>query len=450
MSGIVGKNLGRGSGVVAATPVGADAVSGSNVADDAIGAEHLADNAVGLAALAGGTDGQIITYDASGDPVAVGPGSDGQVLTSTGAGSPPAFEDASGGDKRNYIIDGDFTQWPEGTSAATATNDKYSSALFESQISNDGTITVERSTSVPTVAQSSHQSAYSWLAKCTGTDASIGAGQYARFRYHITGSDFAHLHKQQVTISFWAKTAAANSGDTYYFVLTNSAQVRSYVQNFAPTSSWTKFTYTITLDSGGTWLFTEADIGMKFEIILAAGSTHDNATIGSWVDTGQQEWWASGTAISNFLDSTSNEFYLSQVGLYLGSSAPNFTSPPVSTVINQVQYYVQDLLNGDSDQILGSGQHIGASADNAQLRVAMHWQRKRINNSTISTHSTTTYYNVVWENNENDVSSITGIYNIGPTGCDFRVNHAGAATVGRGGLARSSNASATFLIDARH
>ncbi|MGB1906757.1 MAG: hypothetical protein ACPHN3_05465, partial [Spongiibacter sp.] len=36
--------------------------------------------------------GQIITYDASGNPSVVGPGSDGQVLTSTGAGSPPAFE----------------------------------------------------------------------------------------------------------------------------------------------------------------------------------------------------------------------------------------------------------------------------------------------------------------------------------------------------------------------
>ena len=46
--------------------------------------------------MAGGTDGQIITYDASGDPVAVGPGTDGQVLTSTGAGSPPAFETAAG------------------------------------------------------------------------------------------------------------------------------------------------------------------------------------------------------------------------------------------------------------------------------------------------------------------------------------------------------------------
>ena len=57
------------------------------------GSLTIADNAVTLAKMAGGTDGQIITYDASGDPVAVGPGTDGQVLTSTGAGSPPAFED---------------------------------------------------------------------------------------------------------------------------------------------------------------------------------------------------------------------------------------------------------------------------------------------------------------------------------------------------------------------
>ena len=52
----------------------------------------LADDAVTLAKQAAGTDGQVITYDASGNPTAVGPGTDGQVLTSTGAGSPPAFE----------------------------------------------------------------------------------------------------------------------------------------------------------------------------------------------------------------------------------------------------------------------------------------------------------------------------------------------------------------------
>ena len=81
----------------------------SGIADDAVTTDKLAnaintertantaktsleDNAVTLAKMAGGTDGQIITNDASGEPVAAGPGTDGQVLTSTGAGSPPAFE----------------------------------------------------------------------------------------------------------------------------------------------------------------------------------------------------------------------------------------------------------------------------------------------------------------------------------------------------------------------
>ena len=54
--------------------------------------DAISDDAVTLAKQASGTDGQIITYDASGNPTAVGPGTDGQVLTSTGAGSPPAFE----------------------------------------------------------------------------------------------------------------------------------------------------------------------------------------------------------------------------------------------------------------------------------------------------------------------------------------------------------------------
>ena len=52
----------------------------------------IQDNAITLAKMAGGTDGNLITYDASGDPAYVATGSDGQVLTSTGAGSAPAFE----------------------------------------------------------------------------------------------------------------------------------------------------------------------------------------------------------------------------------------------------------------------------------------------------------------------------------------------------------------------
>ena len=69
-------------------------VTADGVKDDAVSAGKIPDDAISLAHLAAGTDGQVITYDASGNPVAVGPGTDGQVLTSTGAGSPPAFEDA--------------------------------------------------------------------------------------------------------------------------------------------------------------------------------------------------------------------------------------------------------------------------------------------------------------------------------------------------------------------
>ena len=71
-------------------------VTTGKIADINVTTGKIADDAVTLAKMAGGTDGQVITYDASGDPVAVGPGASGQILTSTGDGSPPAFEDAGG------------------------------------------------------------------------------------------------------------------------------------------------------------------------------------------------------------------------------------------------------------------------------------------------------------------------------------------------------------------
>ena len=84
-----------------------DAITSALIADDAVGADQLAssavvtasivDNAVTLAKMAGGTDGNIISYDASGDPVAVATGNAGQILTSAGAGSPPTFADAAAG-----------------------------------------------------------------------------------------------------------------------------------------------------------------------------------------------------------------------------------------------------------------------------------------------------------------------------------------------------------------
>jgi hypothetical protein len=58
----------------------------------AVSNAEVADNAITLAKMAHGTDGEIITYDASGAPATVGVGTSGQVLTSNGAGSAPSMQ----------------------------------------------------------------------------------------------------------------------------------------------------------------------------------------------------------------------------------------------------------------------------------------------------------------------------------------------------------------------
>ena len=75
----------------------AASIDNEHLADNAVGTDEIADNAVTLAKMASGTDGNIISFDASGNPVAIATGSDGQVLTSGGAGAPPAFEAAAAG-----------------------------------------------------------------------------------------------------------------------------------------------------------------------------------------------------------------------------------------------------------------------------------------------------------------------------------------------------------------
>ena len=62
-----------------------------------INGSQLINATVPLAKLANGTDGNIISYDASGAVVAVATGNSGQILTSAGSGAPPTFADAAAG-----------------------------------------------------------------------------------------------------------------------------------------------------------------------------------------------------------------------------------------------------------------------------------------------------------------------------------------------------------------
>jgi hypothetical protein len=108
-------------------------ISGSGIVE-----ANLADNAVTLAKMASGTDGEILTYDASGNPTSVSVGTDGQVLTSTGAGSPPAFETAAAGGK---VIGHSITKISTGFFTTSTTTSTVMSATY-TPVSTSSTIVV--------------------------------------------------------------------------------------------------------------------------------------------------------------------------------------------------------------------------------------------------------------------------------------------------------------------
>ena len=103
----------------------------------------ITDDAITLAKLSAGTDGNVISYDASGNPVAVATGSDGQVFTSAGAGAPPAFEAAAGGGKILQVQSmtyGTGTTNNTSTFAASGLTDTITCAATSSKVLVMGTM----------------------------------------------------------------------------------------------------------------------------------------------------------------------------------------------------------------------------------------------------------------------------------------------------------------------
>jgi hypothetical protein len=116
-----------------------NAIDSEHYTDGSIDTAHIADNQITLAKMAGGTDGNIISYDASGDPVAIATGSDGQVLTSTGAGSAPAFESLPSRISVAHIGDEKDTS----TNGGTATNGAWRTRDLNTEFSDpDGIVTI--------------------------------------------------------------------------------------------------------------------------------------------------------------------------------------------------------------------------------------------------------------------------------------------------------------------
>lgn len=111
----------------------------------------LVDDAVTLAKMASGTAGNLITYDASGNPAAVATGTATHVLTSNGPGAAPTFQAAAGGSLTigtTAITSGTDTRilFDDGGVVAEDSGlvwDKTNNKLTVTAASNDGTAAIQ-------------------------------------------------------------------------------------------------------------------------------------------------------------------------------------------------------------------------------------------------------------------------------------------------------------------
>ena len=106
LAGTISDETGSGALVFATSPTFVTPALGtpaSGVATNLTGtaasltAGTVSDNAITLAKMAAGTDGNLISYDTNGDPVAVATGTATHVLTRNGAGAAPTFQAPAGG-----------------------------------------------------------------------------------------------------------------------------------------------------------------------------------------------------------------------------------------------------------------------------------------------------------------------------------------------------------------
>jgi len=188
----------------------------------------------------------------------------------------------------------------------------------------------------------------------TTADTSIGASQYYQFYQKIEGQNVAHLmwgtsDAKSVTLSFWCRS---NKTGTYVITFMNNAADRLNPNNFTINSAntWEKKTITLSGDTTGTWLTTNG-IGLYVIWNLALGSDYQDGTNGTW---GSADYGSGATV--NFLDSTSNEFYITGIQLEVGEQATPFEHRSYGDELAKCQrYYYQTTYRGAGDTTLLSG-----------------------------------------------------------------------------------------------
>lgn len=251
------------------------------------------------------------------------------------------------GGNRNLIINGDMQCWQRATAATAAANGYSTVDRWYMTENTDGAYTTERSTDHP------FGSGYSLKCQVTTADTSLSAGQSAFLDHYIEAQNLQHLNygtsdAKSLTLSFWVKSNKTGTYTISLYKQDTTAYMYTKEYTISSANTWEKKTITISPTAGSTSFITSSGgaiandngLGLGLAHGLAWGSNFTGGTSDSWSSTVANY---STTNHVNWMDSTSNNFYLAQVQLEVGSTATEFQHESYGETLAKCQRYYYEI-----------------------------------------------------------------------------------------------------------
>lgn len=239
----------------------------------------------------------------------------------------------------NGFPNSDFEIWNEGTVFAAIANETYFAELYLYGNITSAVHQVQRTTDVPTFAESGVNSTFSPEIKVTTTAGVPSANQFTIWQHLFQGFDIKNWLGRNIVISFWVKST--NVG-TYCLALRNEAQNRSFVKEYTidVADTWERKEIPLFFDPTGTWNIV-AGQGLVVTWALAIGTDFHAPSDGDW-HNGLFFSTANQINFNNFINSTF-EMTLPQLDLGLTDPAPRrvFNKLPIDEDAMYIRKFIQ-------------------------------------------------------------------------------------------------------------
>jgi hypothetical protein len=279
--------------------------------------------------------GDLIAASAADTPARLAVGANGETLVADSSTSTGLRYQGNFAAGKNKIINGDFANWQRGTSFVTPSigayfADRFQLVYYDAKPTSQ---TFSQQTFTPgTAPVSGYESQYFMRSTIT----TVGSCTLFDFTQKI--EDVRTFAGQTITYSFWAKADSARTVLTYMdqnFGVGGSGTVQTGSTTFNLTTSWARFSATVTLGSmTGKTIGTSSFLALSFRQAAASGSVID--VWGVQVESG-----STATAFQTATGTIQGELAACQrYYQFLGGAASNFIVAGYTAVSSSYRQFI--------------------------------------------------------------------------------------------------------------